>query len=237
MVSRHAARALLTAGIGDLLVLAMVATPGMPAWADDALDAKQLVERSALTVESFAADPNYQGTWRDLMKDAKGILVSPQVVKAGFIFGGSGGSLVFLVRDEKTRGWTGPAFYTVGGISFGLLAGAEAAELVIVVRTERGVTRLLSSSAKLGGDLSVAAGPVGAGVGAAGFTADLIILSRAKGLYGGMSLEGSVLAVRDSLNEAYYGKPATPSDILIRGTVKNPEAMRLLEVVQKLAGP
>ena len=101
-------------------------------------------------------------------------------------------------------------------MSFGLLAGAEAAELVIVVRTERGVTRLLGSSAKLGGDLSVAAGPVGTGVGAAGFTADLIILSRAKGLYGGLSLEGSVLAVRDSLNEAYYGKPATPSDILIR---------------------
>jgi len=159
------------AGIGGLLALAMVATPGMSAWADDALDAKQLVERSALTVESFAADPNYQGTWRDLMKDATGILISPQVVKAGFILGGSGGNLVLLVRDEKTRGWTGPAFCTVGGMSFGLLAGAEAAELVIVVRTERGVTRLLSSSAKLGGDLSAAAGPVGAGVGVAGLTA------------------------------------------------------------------
>jgi len=207
-----------------------------PAWADDALEARQLVERSVLTVESFAADPNYQGSWRDLMKEAKGLLISPSVVKAGFIFGGSGGSLTFLTRDGK-GGWNGPAFYTVGGMSFGLLAGAEAAELVIVVRTERGVTRLLSSSAKLGGDLSVAAGPVGAGVGAAGLTADLIILSRAKGLYGGVSLEGSVLAVRDGYNEAYYGKAVTPSDILVKGAVKNPQSSRLVDMVKKLAGP
>lgn len=237
MLSRHAARAVLAAGIGGLLALALVMIPGMSARADDALDARQLVERSAITVESFAADPNYQGSWRDLIKDAKGLLISPQVVKAGFILGGSGGNLVFLVRDEKAGSWIGPAFYTVGGMSVGLLAGAEAAELVIVVRTERGVTRLLSSSAKLGGDLSAAAGPVGAGVGAAGLTADLIILSRGKGLYGGLSLEGSVLAVRDSLNEAYYGKAVTPADILIRGSVKNPESTRLIEVIQKLAGP
>ena len=224
------------ATVGGLLALAMVASPGMPASADDALDAKQLVERSAITVESFAADPNYQGSWRDLMKNAKGLLISPQVVKAGFIFGGSGGNLALLVRDEKTGSWTGPAFYTVGGISFGLLAGGEAAELVIVVRTERGVTGLLSSSAKLGGDLSAAAGPAGAGVGAAGLTADLIVLSRGKGLYGGLSLEGSVLVVRDGLNEAYYGKKVTPADILIRGSAKNPDATHLIAVVNKLTG-
>ena len=224
------------ASVGGLLALAMVASSGMSASADDALDAKQLVERAAVTVESFAADSNYQGSWRDLMKGAKGLLISPQVVKAGFILGGSGGNLAFLVRDEKTGSWTGPAFYTVGGISFGLLAGAEAAELVIVVRTERGITGLLSSSAKLGADLSAAAGPAGAGVGAAGLTADLIILSRSKGLYGGVSLEGSVLAVRDSLNEAYYGKKVTPADILIRGSVRNPDATRLIAVVNKLTG-
>jgi lipid-binding SYLF domain-containing protein len=95
---------------------------------------------------------------------------------------------------------------------------------------------LLNTGAKLGADLSITAGPVGAGVGAGNITADLVVLSRSKGLYGGLSLEGSIVDVRDSLNTAYYGKSVTPSDILIFGSVKNSKSDSLISAVRKLTG-
>jgi lipid-binding SYLF domain-containing protein len=207
------------------------------AWADDAQDARQLVEKAKLTVEEFQADPNMT-TLRDLAKKAKGMLIMPQMVRAAFIVGGSGGSGVLLARDEKAGQWRGPSFHTLGGASFGFQAGADAAEVIILAMTERGVTKLLTPQVKLGGDVSVAAGPVGGGAAAAtaGLSADLISYSKAKGLYGGFSVEGSVVGVRTSLNQAYYGRPMTPTDILLRGAVKNPQAAPLTQAVAKLAG-
>jgi lipid-binding SYLF domain-containing protein len=208
-----------------------------PAWADDAQDARQLVEKAKLTVEQFQTDPNMSG-FRDLAKKAKGMLIMPQMVRAAFIVGGSGGSGVMVARDEKAGQWRGPAFHTLGGASFGFQAGADAAEVIILAMTERGVTKLLSPQVKLGGDISVTAGPVGAGAAAAtaGLSADLISYSMAKGLYGGFSVDGSVAGVRTALNQAYYGKPVTPTDILIKGAVKNPQAEGLIGAVTKVAG-
>jgi lipid-binding SYLF domain-containing protein len=207
-----------------------------PAWADDAQDARQLVEKARLTVEQFQTDPNMSG-FRDLAKKAKGMLIMPQMVRAAFIVGGSGGSGVMVARDEKAGQWRGPAFHTLGGASFGFQAGADAAEVIILAMTERGVTKLLSPQVKLGGDISVTAGPVGAGAAAAtaGLSADLISYSMAKGLYGGFSVDGSVAGVRTALNQAYYGKPVTPTDILIKGAVKNPQAEGLIGAVTKVA--
>jgi lipid-binding SYLF domain-containing protein len=104
--------------------------------------------------------------------------------------------------------------------------------------TERGVTKLLSPQVKLGADISVAAGPVGAGAAAAtaGLSADLVSYSVAKGLYGGFSVDGSVVGVRTALNQAYYGKPVSPTDILIKGAVRNQQASALLAEVAKLGG-
>ena len=160
-------------------VVALVAGAG-PAWSDDAQDARQLVEKAKLTVEQFQTDSN-MGSLRDLAKKAKGMLILPQMVRAAFIVGGSGGSGVLMARDEKAGKWNGPAFYTLGGASFGFQAGADAAEVVILAMTERGVTKLLSPQVKLGADVSVAAGPVGGGAAAAtaGLSADLISFSMA----------------------------------------------------------
>jgi lipid-binding SYLF domain-containing protein len=107
----------------------------------------------------------------------------------------------------------------------------------MLAMTERGMTQLLNSSVKLGGDVSVAAGPVGAGVGGAtaGLSADLLLYSRAKGLYGGFSVDGAVVSVRESLNKAYYGKDVKTTDVLVRGAAKNPKAKPLLDSVEKLA--
>ena len=210
---------------------------GAPARADDASDARQLVEKAKLTVEQFQTDEN-MGALRDLAKKAKGMLIMPQMLRAAFIVGGSGGSGVLVARDAKGNQWRGPAFYTLGGASFGFQAGADAAEVVILAMTERGVTKLLSPQVKLGADISVAAGPVGGGAaaGTAGLSADLLAFSISKGLYGGFSVDGSVAGVREALNHAYYGKPVTPADILIKGTVKNKHANGLIGAVAKLGG-
>ena len=205
--------------------------------ADDALDARQLVEKSKLTVETFQTDPNMEGL-RDLAKKAKGMLILPQMLRAAFIVGASGGSGVLVAKDSKSGQWRGPAFHTLGGASFGFQAGADAAEVIILAMTERGVTKLLSPQVKLGADISVAAGPVGAGAAAAtaGLSADLVSYSVSKGLYGGFSVDGAVVGVRTALNQAYFGKLVTPTDILIRGSVKNPHADALLGAVAKLGG-
>ena len=210
---------------------------GARAWADDAQDARQIVEKATLTVEQFQAEPNMDG-FRELAKKAKGMLILPQMLRGAFIIGASGGSGVLVARDEKAGKWHGPAFYTLGGASFGFQAGADAAEVIILAMTERGVTKLLSPQVKLGADISVTAGPVGAGAAAAtaGLSADLISYSMAKGLYGGFSVDGSVVGVRTAWNQAFYGKPVSPTDILITGAVTSPQADPLIAAVTKLAG-
>jgi lipid-binding SYLF domain-containing protein len=207
-----------------------------PTWADDAQEARQIAEKARLTVEEFRADKDME-TIRELAKKAKGMLILPQMIRAAFIIGGSGGTGVLVARDGAGQ-WRGPSFHTLGGASFGFQAGADAAEVIILAMTDRGVTKLLSPQVKLGADASVAAGPVGGGAAAAtaGLSADLVSYSKAKGLYGGFSVDGSVVGVRTSLNHAYYGKPVTPTDILVTGAVKNPQAASLTEAVAKLAG-
>jgi SH3 domain-containing YSC84-like protein 1 len=225
------------AGLMAVAVTMTLLLGATPARADDAQDARQIVEKAKLTVEEFQRDPN-MGGFREHAKKAKGMLILPQMLRGAFIVGASGGTGVLVARDEKAGQWRGPAFHTLGGASFGFQAGADAAEVIILAMTERGVTKLLSPQAKLGADISVAAGPVGAGVaaGTAGLSADLISYSMAKGLYGGFSVDGSVAGVRTALNQAYYGKPVTPSDILMTGAVKNPQADPLIGAVTKLAG-
>lgn len=214
----------------------IMVTFAVPAFANDSQDAAQLVEKAQMTLQSFMTDSS-MGGFRDLIREAKGVLVVPQLLKGAFVFGVSGGSGVLLVRDGNTDRWVGPAFYTVGGASFGLQAGGEASEVVLLAMTERGVTSLMANSLKLGADAGVAAGPVGIGVAAstANLSADLLTFSRSKGLYGGLSLDGAVVATRGGLNEAYYGKEVTPIDIFVRERMINPHARGLISEVTKLA--
>ena len=227
-----------------LLVAAVVMAFGFtvsqitPALADDAAEATQLAEKATMSFENFVAAKDFTG-FRDLLKKARGILIAPQVLEGAFVFGISGGSGVFVARDPKTGQWNGPAFYTIGEASFGLQAGAKDSQVIMLVMTARGVNALLSSSVKLGADISAAAGPVGAGASAAtaNISADIISYSLSKGLYAGLSLEGAVVAVRNEWNAAYYKKPGvTPTDILIRKDVSNPESRKLIVEVSKAAG-
>jgi len=199
---------------------------------DDMAAVQAKVDKARITLGEFMRDPNFIWLHENIDR-AKGVLIFPEVLKGGFIWGGSGGNGVLLVRDERTGQWSQPAFYTVGSVTFGLQIGGEAAEVVMLAMTQRAVDSLLSSSVKLGGDVSVAVGPIGAGAKAGmdvpRVTADIVSFAKAKGLYAGLNLEGSVLAVRDSLNEAYYGRRVTPVDILERHEVTNIRSAGLIE--------
>jgi len=210
-------------------MLLVAAVPG--AMAADKEDAQGIVDKARVTLSGLLRDKDYDFLHRYIRK-GKGVLIYPQVLKAGFIFGGSGGNGVLLMKDEKTGDWSGPAFYTLGSVSFGLQIGGEAAEVVLVVMSQKGVDSLLTSKFKLGGDTSIALGPVGAGA-KSDVTADFVSFAKSKGIYAGLNLDGSYLDVRESLNKAYYGKEATPVDILVKRSVSNEGAAPLKEELKK----
>jgi lipid-binding SYLF domain-containing protein len=205
--------------------------------AGQAESAQRLVDRSRITLEEFVADEQMGPPLRALLQRAQAVLIYPQVLRGAFVVGASGGSGTLVARDAKTETWGGPAFYTIGQASFGLQAGGDASQVVLVALTERGMTALLTTRVTLGGNISVAVGPVGAGAAAAtaGLSADIVSYSRNRGLYAGVSLEGAVVATRGSLNRAYFGKAVTPTDILVRRSVKNKNAAGLLKAVKETA--
>lgn len=224
--------------IACLICFAMLNIGSQVALADDLQDALQLVEKSLMTFNAFIADKEMGPTLQAVLKNAKGVLIYPQVLEGALLFGVSGGSGTFLALDAKANVWSGPAFYTIGQVSFGLIAGGRASEVVLVATTDRGVSALLNTSAKLGVDAAIALGPVGVGAEAAtaNLSADIISYARNKGLYAGVALNGGVVATRDALNAAYYGQEVTPTQILIQRKVSNPHAKGLIEAVSKQAG-
>jgi len=202
--------------------------------AKDMRGAQGIVDNARVTLSDFLRDPNY--SWlHNHLDQAKGVLIFPQVLKGGFIWGGSGGTGVFMARDEKTGAWSEPAFYTIGSVTFGLQIGGEALQVVMLAMSQKAVDSVLSTSFKLGGDVSIALGPVGAGANAQAdlpsITGDFISFMKAKGLYGGLNLEGSVIAVRDSLNKVYYGRAVRPAEIVVTQSVRN---SRSAEIRQSL---
>lgn len=194
---------------------------------------QQLVNKAQKTFATFQQDPNL--TWfREHDKAALGFLIIPEVVRAGFVFGGSGGRGVLVGKNEK-GGWSGPAFYTIGTASVGFQAGVDVSEILVLVMTKKGMESVLTQSVKLGADASVSAGPVGTGAGASGTDSDFLVYSRSKGVFGGVSLQGANLKPTKDWNKAYYGKVVSPTEILVRGSVHNPGAKGLIAEVGKVA--
>jgi SH3 domain-containing YSC84-like protein 1 len=201
--------------------------------AQDKAEAQALVDKARITFQSFMSDKNYEYLHKNL-KDVKGLLIYPQVLKAGFILGGSGGTGVLVVRDAKAKDWSQPAFYTIGSVSFGFQIGGEAAEVIVMAMTQKAIDSLFTTSVKFGGDTSVAAGPYGAGA-KANVTADFISYAKSKGLYAGLNLEGSAVDVREGLNKAYYDKAVTPVQIIVEKKVSNTGSAGLREALKKAA--
>jgi len=184
-----------------------------------------LVDRARLSVESVLNDPNFAAA-KARLRTARGILVVPQLIKAGLFIGGEGGFGVLLSKDAQGR-WSSPAFVSMAGASFGIQIGVEAKEVLFLVMTDHGMNSLMSTQGKLGADASVSVGPMGAGVEAAttGSPAtDIIAFSKSQGLFGGAALEGSVIQPKADFNQAYYGRAVSPRQIVIEHAVSNPGA-------------
>ena len=214
-----------------MVMVALVVSGVTRARADDKSDAQALVDKARITFQEFMNDKNYEYLHKNL-KNVKGLLIYPQVLKAGFILGGSGGTGVLVVRDAKSKDWSQPAFYTIGSGSFGFQIGGEAAEVIVMAMSQKAIDSLYTTSVKLGGDTSAAAGPYGAGA-KANVTADFISYAKSKGLYAGLNLEGSVVGVRDGLNKAYYGKEVTPVQIIVEKKASNKGSAGLREALKK----
>lgn len=219
-------------------------SPALPKWTALALSAFLLagcaskkspenldleVKKAEDTLTSFRNDQ--QMTWlRANLPKAKAVMISPNIFQAGFIVGGSGGRAM-IISQAGVNQWAGPAFYKLATGSVGLQAGAQASEMVALLMTDKAVNSMLSNSFKFGGDVSVSAGPIGVGAGAP-VNADIVVFTRAKGLYGGINLDGSVISVDGNSNAVYYKKTASPTDILVKRAVSNPQAAGLLRAAQ-----
>jgi len=193
-----------------------------------------LVTDAKVTLANFLSDPNMKSLQGDL-GHAKALLIAPNVAKAGFIVGGSGGRAVAIARDAKTGKWVGPAFYTLATASVGFQAGIAVSEMVTLVMTDKGLNSLLSDSFRMGGDLSIAVGPVGGGA-RSNLTADLVTFSRSQGVYAGLNFDGTIVSTADDWNRIYYGKATSPADIFVRTNVRNEQAKELLNMAAAAAG-
>ncbi|MDF0673612.1 MAG: lipid-binding SYLF domain-containing protein [Nitrospira sp.] len=222
-------RALLAA----VLTGTVAAGGAVTALAEDFAEQQQLVDKAKMTLESFFADPSMGPALRDLKQDTKAIYIVPQILRGAFIFGGAGGSGVLLVRDEETKKWSEPAFYNIGSASFGLQAGGDVSETVFIVRNQRGLEQFYRHDFKLGLDASMALGPVGEGGSVKGITADLVGYAKKKGAFVGMSVNGSIIAVSDDSNAAYYGQAVRPTDIIVKRSVSNPKSADLRNAAAK----
>jgi SH3 domain-containing YSC84-like protein 1 len=202
------------------MVIVVVTAMAVHAARARADEQQNLVDKARITLDSFADEPGMT-EMRNLMTHASAVLVVPQFLRAGFIFGGAGGSGVLRARDAKTGEWSEPAFYTMGAGSVGLQIGASASEVVLVIMTDRALNAILKSKIKLGGDVSAAVGPIGVGGGVAATTnlKPVVSFTRSKGLFAGVSFEGAVLQPRADWNQSYYGKAVTPAEIVQRRLV------------------
>ncbi len=215
-----------------LVFVMLAATPAVAG--EEFSKQQQLVDKAQLTLEEFAANSDI-GWTPTQARYAKAILIVPQLLKGAFIFGFEGGTGVLLVRDEETGAWGQPAFYKLRTGSFGLQIGAQSSDMVFLVMTTKGVESFYSSSSfRLGGDVSVALGPVG--VGAKGqtsltFSFDMVAYTSDQGLFAGISAEGAAVITRERWNYAYYETGTRPTDILVRQTVSNPGSDSLREAL------
>jgi lipid-binding SYLF domain-containing protein len=205
-------------------------------------DQQSLVDRSTLSLQDMFA-PNQNPQALSLLKRAKAVMVCPQIFKAGFIVGGSGGGCVFVGRSAKGAtgpdAWSGPAFYGIGSGSFGLQAGVQDSEVVLVVLTDKGLRSLLDTQFKFGADAGVAVATIGAGVQGSitpALTADIVAFSNNRGLFAGVALDGSVLSSRSEWDQSYYGQSLSSQQIVLEFQGSNPGDAPLKAMLAHIVG-
>src|SRR5579862_3078316 len=193
--------------IMSLLLMSVMGLVGTYAFAGSAReDSVDRLQRSVTVLNAIMSAPD-KGIPEEVLGNAKCILVVPDLIKGGFVFGGKHGRGVATCRTSE--GWSAPAFVSVGGGSWGLQIGIEDVDLIMLVMNDHGLQHLLSSKFELTGEGSVAAGPVGRHASAGTdwkMNTEMLTYSRSKGVFAGLTLEGAVVEQDNDSTHAIYGK-------------------------------
>ena len=191
------------------------------AWADGSKQRK-ILRTSQLVLEEIQKSPDQQIPM-NLISKAKAIIVFPTMLKAGFFVGARYGKGIASVRAEETGEWGPPAFLFTTGGSFGFQFGAQTIDLILLVMSQRGLEGLLNEQFTLGGDIAISAGPLGRHAEASAdvfMQGEIYSYSRSKGLFGGVSLKGTIITSDSDANLTYYGHPYTSEEILLTKQVR-----------------
>jgi lipid-binding SYLF domain-containing protein len=174
------------------------------------------------------------GNAKELLRHAKAVFIVPKLIKGGFFVGGEGGNGVLMV--QRHGGWSAPGFYAIGAASFGLQAGLEQSEMIMLIMTQKGLEGVLHDDFKIGAQAGISVVTLGSGVeGAIGGATlpDVVVWSSSTGLYGGLTVDGSVIKAEPHKDSAFYGHPLTPRSVLF-GPVSSPRAAPLRGELDRL---
>lgn len=224
--------AIITQGI--TILLGILLFPGL---AFAGVEEAEKIESATEVMEKITALPE-ESIPPALLRNAHGLAVIPGVIKAGFVVGGSYGKGILTVRGEQGR-WSPPVFVKIAAGSLGWQIGAQSTDVVLVFKSAKSVDGIVRGTFTLGADAAVAAGPVGRRGEAATdaeLKAEILSYSRSRGLFAGISLEGSKISIDHDANAAFYGRALRPAEIM-DGKGGNPDAGRkFLNVVIKATG-
>ena len=215
------------------IILAALLLAPLPAAAQ--AEQQALVDRATLAVQELMTTGDGLAEARDYLRRARAVMVCPRVFRAGFIFGGEGGPCVLVGRDGAGS-WSSPAFYAMGSGSIGLQIGIQDAMVMMMIMTDRGLTAMMDSQFKLGADAALAFATVGGSVqgatkAAAG--ADIVAIARARGLFAGLSLQGSILSFQSGDVRAYYGRDLSARQLVVAMEAHNPASDPLRAVLMR----
>ena len=216
MMNRHVLPA-----VAALLALAV----SLPAQEKADNEIKRIKEVTAVLDEIMAAAD--KAVPQSVMEKAEGIAVFPSLLKGGLGIGAQHGRGILSVRDKKTGGWSNPAFLTITGGSIGAQIGFQAIDLVLVINNQRGLEQLVKNQFKIGADAGVAAGPVGREASASTdiqMRAQIFSYSRSRGLFAGVTLNGTTIHQDRDANERFYGVGYRTGQIVFDGMGGSPEA-------------
>jgi lipid-binding SYLF domain-containing protein len=217
-----------------LLAASLALAPIAPALADTP---QHLVDSSTLALEDLvgaSSGPQMQ----NYLRKAKAVVICPNIFRGGLVFGGEGGGCVMAARMADGS-WSYPALYNLGSGSFGLQIGVQNSEVIMLIMTDQGLNALLNSQFKFGGDAGVSLATFGTGVNGSMTTAmnaDIISFSKSQGLYGGVSLSGSILSNDSGADQTYYGTQLDARQIVVEGQGQNPGANPLRTLLGRYGG-
>jgi lipid-binding SYLF domain-containing protein len=216
-----------------LVVFSVILSLGSLGWAVDKSEVQDRLQKSSNVLQAIIAAPD-KGIPEEVLANAKCVAIVPHMVKGGLGFGGQHGR--GAATCKTTQGWSAPAFFAITGGSFGLQIGVEGVDLVMLMMNDKGMQALLSNKFQIGGDVSAAAGPVGRHAQAGTdwkLDTPILTYSRAKGVFAGITINGSAIRQDSDAAKAFYGRDVT-SQQLLAGSIPPPaEARDFLNTVAR----